>query len=89
MSLGTFRKRVELLEKLLKPKIEAAAAASAPAPEGIDDTLTLLEFILSPPKTPEEEAEYQRLRALYPECDTRTAAELEHEMNELIRKGEW
>jgi hypothetical protein len=95
------RKRLDRLEKILKARIEAAVVAHPPAMSEEDEERAML-FLLrfrrsSPSFTAQDEAEFQRLRALYPyeentkspEENIKCVQEKMREMDELIRKGEW
>jgi hypothetical protein len=67
MSAGNLRKRVELLEKILKPQLEAATLTAAPAPgPSAAAELKLLWLRCKSNLTPEEKVELERFNALYP-----------------------
>jgi hypothetical protein len=94
MNIGSLRKRLARLEKITKVQIEAAALATAPAPElsQEEEERQMLAFLRLSRMchTAEQKVEFERLRALYPyEEDTRSLDELMQEVDELCRSGEW
>jgi hypothetical protein len=97
MSYGTLRKRLERVEKMLKPRIEAAALARAPAPQcsqqeddrGLFGILRMLQMLRGS-LSAEDKATFERLRALYPDEEETTSPEGSAEdFFEQIRSGEY